>query len=300
MQLWATIHSCEVDLERTKYKYNYVIVTNGEELSSEPRSVLHYLERSGKLKSHIHSDAPITPPYARQRAAEKADGKYLCFFDNHCLVGRQYFDRVMLDFERYDLDELHSTTRYYSGQDPCYHYHLRLEYNFWAARAMQWPVSMLKPYPIACGGHGGFIVKSDVWHKVGGYGPEGLLVGYAGEEPLFDLKMWRMGYKVHLDPKLYHYHYAGNRGYSRHYTDEYYTNLLASALVVGGEKWFYKVLDSFLTKEHIREGKHCANMYDLAMLAYNRSIQYAKELDAKSVMTLDELLVWFRQNDVAM
>jgi hypothetical protein len=296
--LWATIHSCESDLERTKFNYNYVIVTNGEELPEETRSTLLHLQKAGRLLKHEHSDAPLSPPEAREVGVRIADGKLLFFFDNHCLVSPRYFERAVLDFEKPEIDVLHSTTRFYTGDVTCYHYCLRLDYNFWAAAATM-PLSWCKPYQIAAGGHGGFVVRQEAWQDLGGYGPASLLRGYGGEELIFDLKAGLLGKKVFLDPRLIHYHYTGNRGYTRHYTDEYYVNMLVSAHVIGGEKWMYRVLDSFINKGHLRIGAK-QNMFDLVMAAYERSAEYAQHVAKSARCDLDELLKEYRRNQVAM
>jgi hypothetical protein len=294
--VWATCHSCEEDLEGTGIDYNFVVVTNGEELNAEETQCLWYLEKSGKLLKHIHSDEPLSPPVARQRGAEVADGDLLLFFDNHCLVGKRYFERVVADFERFGCDMLHSSTRFYAGDFTHYQYRLLLDYNFWGDSAFE--PDDYKPYRIAAGGHGGFVVRRDVWNEVGGYGPEDLLKGYGGEELLFDLKMWRLGHNNYIDPKLIHWHYTGNRGYSRHYTDEYYVNMMVTAHVIGGEKWLYRLYDSFTNRGHIRI-RPKKLMYELLEEAYHRSAQYAKELDSKALYSLDELLVKFREEQVA-
>jgi GT2 family glycosyltransferase len=174
---------------------------------------------------------------------------------------------------------------------------LKLDYNFWG-ETLKHPKDDFKPYMIGAGGHGGFAITRSLWDAVGGYGPANLFFGYGGEEMVFDLKLWRMGHKVFIDPKVIHYHYPGGRGYSRHHTDEYYANLLASAHVIGGEKWLYKVFDSFITRNHFRL-KPKKHWYDILEEAYFRSAEYAQELDAQSVMTLDEVLEWFRFNGVA-
>jgi len=297
--LWATIQSCEEDLLCSPHSYNYVVVTNGEKLDSDAESVVRHVEESGRLLAHIHEDAPLSPPAARQRGAQCADGSLLFFFDNHCLVGRKYFGRAVADFDQLPIDMLHSSTVFYAGQGVHYHYRLKLDYNFWAESSTV-AEREHKPYQLAAGGHGGFVVRKSVWDEVGGYGPEDLLQGYGGEELLFDLKMWRYGRTNWIDPKLIHYHFAGNRGYSRHYTDEFYLNMMVSALVIGGEKWLYKVYDSFAGKnKHVRVNPK-ANMYDLMAKAYSRGACFSKLVDAKSTKTLDDLLVYFRQHQVAL
>lgn len=294
--LWATLHSCFQDLEASQISADFVVVTNGDYVIPEEDQCLQALQSKGVLRKHLHFSEPLTPPVARQRGAAETDSKYIAFFDNHCIVARQYFERALLDMEQIGMDMLHSTTVFYAGGIANYEYRLKLAHNFWG-EAHSVPLVTYKPYKIAVGGHGGFLVRKSVWDEVGGYGPENLFVGYGGEEMLFDLKMWRYGKNNFIDPKVIHYHYTGSRGYDRHHTDDYYTNMLVTAHVIGGEKWLYKVAESFITKPHIRF-KPKKSMFDLVEDAYHRSKAYAAEVDAKSKFTLDELLVWFRENMV--
>jgi hypothetical protein len=295
--LWSTLHSCEEDLQGIDLAHNYVVVTNGCELLPEEKQTLAYLRRDGLLLEHVHSDEALSPPVARQRGAAVADGDLLFFFDNHCLVGKRYFERAVADFDHVGCDMLHSSTRFYAGDFIHYQYRLMLDYNFWGDSQFE-PSYEYKPYTIAAGGHGGFVVRRDVWNDAGGYGPEELLKGYGGEELLFDLKMWRLGHNNYIDPKLIHWHYTGDRGYTRHYTDEYYVNMMVTAHVIGGETWLYRLYDSFANRSHLRIRPQ-KTMYELLEDAYNRSAQYAKELDSKAQYSLDELLVKFRLEQVA-
>lgn len=296
--LWATIHSCEDDLQRTSLDYNYVIVSNGEDVNPEVEAILTHLERSGRLLKHEHSDEPLSPPEAREIGSQIADGRLLFFFDNHCLVSSRYFERSVLDFQNGEIDILHATTRFYAGDVTNYHYRLKLEHNFWAEYAVQ-PAVPHKPYQIAACGHGAFAVRKSVWEDIGGYGPSSLLRGYGGEEMIFNLKAGLFGKKTFLDPKLGHYHFNGFRGYSRHYTDEYYVNLMVSAHVIGGEKWMYKVYESFSNGKHMRVNSR-RSVYDLMLEAYSRSADYAKYVVSRAETDLDELLKKYRIANVAM
>lgn len=296
--IWSTVHSCYQDLITTPLTFEFVIVTNGEEVPVETEKFLKTLDQTKGLVKHIHSKEPLAPPVARQRGAAQADGRLLCFVDNHVILDRHFFDRAVLDIEHFGCDMLHSTTCFYAGNIRNYEYKLKLDYNFWGESATV-PYSDYKPYQIAAGGHGGFFVRKSVWDEVGGYGPESLFDGYGGEELLFDLKMWRYGKNNFIDPKVLHYHYTGDRGYTRHFSDRYYINLLVSAHVIGGEKWLYKLFDSFINKSHLRISPR-KHMYDILEAAYNRSAEYAREVDSKSKYTLDELLIKFRAEQVRM
>jgi hypothetical protein len=287
--LWSTVHSCEAEFTRRPLEREYVIVSNGEKIGRDVDHWLKPLVDSGKAK-HIHHDEAVSPPKAREEGVAAASGELVFCFDNHCIVAPDYFARSIIDFDHYRVDCLHSSTRYHTSNGTDYHYRLRLPFNFWA-ESVQVPESDYKPYECAAAGHGGFAVRKSVWQAVGGYGPEHLLKGYAGEELIFDLKLWRLGYKVHIDPQVVHYHFAGNRGYARHYGDDYYTNLLTCAFVIGGESWLYKVYESFSGlngRQHIRIGK--GRMFDLMVDAYDRGKEYAEHLDSIAKYTLDTLL----------
>ena len=297
--LWATIHSCEAELEGSNHKYNYVLMTNGEKLPLEAVQTISFLDKSGKLKCHEHSNDPISPPVARQRGVERSDGRLLFFLDNHCVVAKRYFDRGVAQMATGKMDMLHSATRWYEGDATHYHYLLSLDYNFWGRSTKLAPYDAILPYKIAMGGHGGFVTSRALWDEVGGYGPESLLQGYGGEEPLFDLKLWRYGKTVWIDPRLAHYHYTGLRGYTRHYSDEYYINMLVAANVIGGEDWLYKVFNSLCTRSHIRPLQAARKtLYELLEDAVTRSSEYAKEVDSKSIRSLNECLTLFRTDSV--
>jgi glycosyltransferase involved in cell wall biosynthesis len=294
--LWATIQSCEAELKKSHLTHEYVIVTNGEPQSVALQILLKATGTTADVVS-VHSDVALTPPVARQRGASKASGDTLCFLDNHCLVSDGYFERAVLATYGQADELVHSSTVFYEGDGTHYHYRLKLDYNFWGETEKE-PVSQ-EPYPIAVAGHGGFVTGRKLWDKVGGYGPESLFDGYGGEEVMFDLKLARYGYTNVVDPKLIHYHYPGERSYSRHYTDGYYTNMMVSALVVGGEEWLYRVFDSFVTRPHIHLYPK-EHMYALLQTAYKRGIEYSKEVDSKSSRSLNEVLADFRRLKVAM
>jgi glycosyltransferase involved in cell wall biosynthesis len=298
MGLWATITSCEDDLLRAGFDYNYVIVCNGDEkLEPDTQNTIHNLKEAGKVLKLIHSPDPVAPPLARQMGADAADGKYIFFFDNHCIISRDYFKRAMMDFEKYDIDLLHSTTRYFARSVTHYEYKLKLACNFWA-EATVLPQVPMKPYRCGVGGHGGFAVKSESWRSVGGYGPSDLFKGYGGEEVYLDLKMWMLGKSVWIDPLVIHYHYAGDRGYKRHYSDEFYINMMVCANVIGGREWLYTVYESFSQKGKFVRYKSDKSMYDLLMVAEAHSAPHAAEMASVRQKSLDELLQWFIDNDI--
>jgi hypothetical protein len=292
--LWATIHSCEIDLLDTDYKYTYIIVMNGEELLPEVTTNLKFLERAGRIGYQYTTPEAMAPPVARQHGTQRADGKYLFFLDNHCLVVPGYFKRALASMQQYNMDMLHSATRFVTGENTHYEYRLILEQNFWGDSRFT-PMKQQDPYQIAAGGHGGFVVRRDVWEEVGGYWDG--FVGYAGEEMYLDLKMALLGKTNWIDPKLIHYHYCGNRGYARHYTDDYYINLMAVANIIGGPGWLERVYTSF-NKCAFRKYSP-QTIFDLMMIAEERSRPHAEWLEGKRLRTLDEQLQYFKDNNIS-
>lgn len=307
MGLWATVHSCFIELETSGLDFEFCICVNGEKhvpnktktkaqepfslklqpdtfLSADTNRTLHFIEKAGRLGSVTVMEEDLSPPNARQVAAQYAQGKHLFFFDNHCLVNRDYFKRALYSFEKYGMDLLHSTTRFYVGEDTVYHYRLKLKTNFWAEGSSQVGGDGLRPYRIAAGGHGGFAVTAESWKEVGGYWDG--FSGYAGEELTNDLQYWMRGKSVWLDPLMVHYHWAGRRPYRRHNTDDYYRNLMMSSHIIGGEESLWNTYKHFTTCTKSVTGN---SMYDLMESAYYGSKKEADRLASVRLLDLNDL-----------
>lgn len=296
--LWMTIESCIMDLADSGLTYEFRICANGiEEISEDLKRIKHYTDKAGYLGEFLHAVEPLSPPAARQVVTEHANGKYLFFFDNHCMPTRGYFRRGVDVMDAYGIDFLHSTTRFFAGEGTNYEYKLSLRRDFWTLEPYREPVNTHQPYRIAVAGHGGFAVRTSAWKEAGGYW-EGF-EGYGGEETYTDLKFWLLGKQVWIDPKMIHMHWAGKREYTRHFTDSYYLNMFMSANLIGGEQWLSKVFNSaaqctrFVNKE-----KPCTPLYDLLVQATNKSKEHAKWIAERRTKTLDELLQWFEANKI--
>lgn len=300
MGLWFTIESCIMDLERSGLTYEFRICVNGiDELTEDLKRIKHYTEKTGHMGEFLHVHQPLSPPAARQIVTTSANGRYLFFLDNHCLPTPGYFARGVQTMDSLSIDFLHSSTRFFAGEGTNYEYKLSLKRDFWTLE----PYNKLpegntgEPYRIAVAGHGGFAVRTTAWTDVGGYF-EGFK-GYGGEETYTDLKFWLFGKEVWVDPKFIHLHWAGERTYSRHFTDEYYINMLMSANCIGGEMWMHKVFDS-MTKctRFVKVGQPVTPAYELLVTADQRSTQHAKWIAERRKLTLDELLKVFAATNI--
>lgn len=294
--LWATVHGCEVDLADSNFSYEYVIVFNGaEKLSDELMILREALRKEGKLGDFIHHAAPLSPPTARQLGTETANGKYLFFFDDHCIVSRGYFRRALEQMISKNLEFLHSTTHYLLGNGR-HHYKLTLEHNFWCSEHPTNQEPGTEPYRIAMAGHGGWVARKTTFDRIGGYGPIGMFQGWGGEESYFDLKAAQFGCSNWLDPLLVHYHYpSNNRGYDRHRTADYFRNLMLSAYLIGGMKW----LDTVFTSFNSDPASSDKNLRGLKEQAVHIGNNHAAWLQQRRMYSLDTVLEHFKQYNVA-
>jgi len=302
MGLWMTIESCIMDLSSTGYTYEFRVCSNGEEkISDDLKRIKHFTEKSGHMGEFLHVVQPTAPPTARQMITEKANGRYLFFFDNHCIPTPGYFTRGVSMMDANGIDFLHSTTRFFEGEGLNYSYELALKRDFWTLQPYrELPKGNTgQPYRVACAGHGGFAVRSDFWKKIGGY-YQGF-DGYGGEETSTDLKVWRMGGEVWLDPKLIHLHWAGERAYKRHFTDDYFRNMYMSANIIGGDEWLARVFSSTMKCSRFintKGNKKPTPIYDLMLQAQKKSNPYAKWINEHSIRTLDEVLEYLKRESI--
>lgn len=295
--LWMTLESCMMELDQTPLSYEFRICVNGiDTLTEDLKRIKHYTEKTGHMGEFLHVVQPMSPPAARQIVTENANGRYLFFFDNHCLPTRGYFTRGVESMDSLGIDFLHSTTRFFAGEGTNYEYKLSLKRDFWTLEPYREPVSE-QPYRIAAAGHGGFAVRDSAWKEVGGYFQG--FDGYGGEETYTDLKFWLLGKEVWIDPKLIHMHWAGKRDYNRHFTDAYYTNMFMSANCIGGEQWLSKVFQSATNcTRFVNKAEPPTPLYDLMVRAVNVSKGHAKWIAERRTRTLDQLLQWFADNNI--
>jgi hypothetical protein len=292
--LWMTIQSCELELMQSNFTREYIVISNGGLESGDTHNHMIQMERSGLLAHYAHRCEAMAPPSARQLGSKFAQGKHLLFLDNHCLLMPEFFARANADFEHYGYEVLRGCYRYDTFDDNHYHYRLDLKKNFWGTEA-SYPETDLKPYRIAIGGHGAFFIRRDTFQEIGGYWTG--FSGYGGEEPYFDLKLALLGKKNWLDPRLCHIHYVGDRGYPRHYSDDFCRNMLMSANVIGGNEWMQTVYNGL--SRSTRTSKDGANIFDLMMQAHERSSEHAQWLSSVRLRTLDEQLQLFVTEQVA-
>jgi len=293
--LWCSIESCEAQLVGSGFNYDYVIIHNGEDKEDVELQTVHmHLAKSGKLLDWVHNPNPMSPPDARQLGSELADGKIIHYLDNHVIVAPGYFSSAKKTFETTGADTVHSVTKFFCGEQTHIEYKLKLDTNFWGEGKMVDKLQATEPYRIAAGGHGGFAVRRDTWERLGGYGPCGLLQNYAGEELLWDLKLAMHDGTNWLDPNMIHHHWSGKRPYARHFSDDYFKNLMICAYVLGGDKYVNLVFRHF---EHSAKTGPIP-IFQLYEEAITHSRPYKDAIERTRARTLDQQLDYFREHNI--
>lgn len=292
--LWTTVHSIEQELDRghRKYSYEFCIVTSDGPVTGDLNTLLHHMTRSGIVGFHQHSEEPISAPTARQIAVENSNGKLLFFCDSHILVSPNFFDIAIQDFEDFSPDILHTTTKFYVSDVD--HYGYRLTFNNGWAQAETLIDNPYKPFKVAAAGHGAFAAQRKSWDEIGGYWKG--FKEYAGEELYLSLKAWMMDKTVWLDPTWQHLHYCGDRGYRRHFTDDYYINNFMTMNIIGGEKYVNQTYD-FVSHDAVVM-KTQKPLFDLYMEALERSADHAEWFRSVRKRDLDQQLEYFREHGV--
>lgn len=225
MGLWATICGCANALGDIEHEF--IVAVSGRKVDDDETKLLY--EWADSRVTVLQSDEVLNPPEARNWAASKATGKYICFFDDHCIPAPGWFHRVLFNAK----DVLHSSLSAAPGRPRVFHFvpkHGALINGHYE----QTP-AYSKTYRVLSGPAAGFTVKRSTWNIMGGYGDH--FEGFGGEEAFLNLKAQMLGFEVWLDPEMLYYHFyarSGIRGYARVHNEE---NWQASAYILGGQAY---------------------------------------------------------------
>jgi GT2 family glycosyltransferase len=268
--LYFTLNNIVATLVASKLTHEIIVVANN--------STLKFIEDANKLitavdfqKFHnsqlIVSPIPANGPAANE-CYKKAQGKYICFTDSHVIVWHNIFTECLKVMDRYEDAGLihapivwtgfpHNADFNFAPGKRCFQYLYRTykkddpEWYLWQHFHGQYNHQQCaqEAYPIAGCGHGFFMVRNEVWQKIGGY--HGGQRGYGGREPFVTFKAWLLGHRNFTVPTTCHCHYNGRRNYFWS-NDLWYRNVLQQAYCTGGEKWLDKIYQKFASKKGVR------------------------------------------------
>ncbi len=233
---------------------------------------------------------------ARSIGIFKAIGRYVYIGDSHIIVGRDCFKYLMethakLTACRVPVGILHSALGWMSGvhhKDLCDCYSPKITAKFWGDYSKS---GIKEPHPICMKGTA-FLMLRDYTMDIGLWNIN--FKSYGGSEAYINLKTWRFGYEVWVEPKSYIWHLACKRGYSW-YNDEFIFNNMLAAYTIGGDKWLAIVFNNYMYDFEKKHSNLVLAQYTEGLkIMYNTVKEVGKEdkdfINSRSKHTLDELM----------
>jgi hypothetical protein len=207
-----------------------VVANNGGAQQAEVESVT---KGFGAPARHILADSVASVNFPRSAGAEAAGGEWLLFLDAHVLLSPGAIGSLR-DRAREGLypplSLVHIPLLRNNRTGAMGHYRLTLEQDFWG----KWgpPVRETDlPYRIAATGNYAMLTRRQDFEAARGFNPR--FAGYGGDEIYIQLKYWRLGGEVLLEPLVRGAHYSGPRSYQSTVVEVVRNIGLAGRVVVG-------------------------------------------------------------------
>lgn len=295
--IWFTVHNMIEELRHEFWNQaEIIVIDNGSK--PEPLRLLRRMMGDRNIKGFAHKLVVVNKQLHSKPAlnigAWMARGKYLAFFDSHCLCSRKFFEesKKFMDANP-NVAILHSPISWYgyNPKEKGYQYKLHLDDRFWGG----WRNHKVRnrPYPVAASGNTGMIVRKDFYLKVKGF--PSMLRYYGGGEPYLDLLAWMFGYEAYLHPDLHCYHFAMCR--ARDYKRDsgiFFRNICLAAFICGGEKYSKPLLN-----QHVQRHPHLEKRYrELYAEALKFGSLRRRFVEENAKYTLDEALQLFKDRKI--
>lgn len=278
--------------------WEVIIVFNskkGELDDGESRFKESNFRRYGNFR--YASSSALSSSVARSIGINEAVGRYVYIGDPHIIIGRDCFKYLMethskLTSSRIPVGILHSALGWMSGvhnKDLCDQYTPKIRDKFWG----DYSKSGIKEPHIICMKGTSFLMLRSYAIDIGMYNLN--FKSYGGNESYLNLKTWRFGHEVWVEPKAYIWHLAVQRGYSWN-NDEFWFNQMLSAYTIGGYEWIDIIHSNYvnrITKGH--SGNIAERYLNNLSIIYNKVKEVGEEdrlfINKYSKYTLDELML---------
>lgn len=226
-ELWFTLQG----LVHAGFDEDVEILVVDNEPSEEVRAVCDYFGRP--CLRYVEAGEVKGVNYPRSVGAHCSRGLWLLILDSHVLLKPDAWqilrERILQDV--YPPRALIHFGVSFGAPVVWGAYKLTLEKNFWGTWHHLVDPVKTEPYPIAATGNWSLLMRRDDWHAVGGLNPE--FRGYGGDEIYLQLKVWRSGGQVLLDPSLVGSHWSGPRAYRVEGLELLINTAIAGRIVVG-------------------------------------------------------------------
>lgn len=229
--LWSTVASAHDALKATGEQYEIWAVVNGK-----VPDLATWMFHEGTC--NVLWSGADSPQMARDQGLKQSRGEFVFFADAHCVFPRDYFSILLEDAERTKADAIFGGTRFCSN--PTYGMKVGWNEYLWGQDVVYKKHIDERgdgPAPIGIIGHGAFGIRRKAYMDAGGYWLA--LHGFGGEETQFNFKLWMMGFRCFVTPRVYHWHYLpfGERhGFDIHSNRDFVRNFLMIAAAYGGEQ----------------------------------------------------------------
>jgi len=272
--LWFTLQNIASTLVHSKLTHEIIVIANNtgakyercpqcnnkfQPRKSQPSEELARGVLTGRDFANFHNtrmlvvDRPSNASAANAGAVE-AKGKYLCFADEHIIVHPNMFTECIKTMERHgDAGLVHPYVNWSGapygknfeslGGRSCFQYLYR-EYDKKKPGVEYWTHAFHgvynskkcanEPYPILGCGHGVYMIKHDVWERLGGKDfYHNAQSAVTGREAAPTFKSWLFGYKNYSVCTAGHQHSNLSRSYF--WTNDYsMQNNMQMAYIIGG------------------------------------------------------------------
>jgi len=293
-ELWFTLQSLAFDdLDDVE-----ILVVDNEGNRDVQRVCLEF----GAPVRYVLAIDVKSPYYPRNVGARIAKGEWLLFLDAHVLLNPGAIDTIksricpgaVLDGACYPpMSMVHFPVGFRNQKTWYGHYKLTLEKDFWGTWG---PTVILGSGPVQKIGATGiwaFLTRKADWEAVGGFNPN--FTGYGGGEVYLQLKYWRMGGQVLLDPAIWGVHWSAPRTYAANWRDRIRNVGIGGTAVVGPSFW--KRFEDGLVAHYASKGVKDEEARHWLREGTNLGLEEADWLAERAKFSYDEVLeLWKREN----
>ena len=226
-ELWFTLQG----LMHAGFNEHVEILVVDNEPSADVREVCEYFSRP--CLRYVEAGEIKGVNYPRSVGASQARGEWLLVLDSHVLMqpGSWAQIRDRIESGAYPPRALIHFGVSFGAPLVWGAYRLTFDTNFWGTWHHLVPADAQQPYPIAATGNWAFLTRLSDWQLCGGFNEE--FRGYGGDEIYLQLKYWRAGGQVLLDPLVCGSHWSGPRAYTSTPLELIVNTAIAGRVVVG-------------------------------------------------------------------
>jgi hypothetical protein len=186
---------------------------------------------------------------------------------------------------------LHSSLGWMSGVhniDLCDHYTPKLKEKFWGNYSKS---KIEEPHRICMKGTS-FLMLRNYAMEIGLWNLN--FTPYGGNEPYINLKTWRLGGEVYVEPKSYVWHLAYQRNYSWT-NDGFWFNQMLAAYTIGGDKWLDNQYNNYVNQLSSKHSgatldRYLSRLKEIRDEVVTKGKEDMEWINNRSKYTLDELI----------